>query len=133
MGNLCGSRSTTSPCLAAAPLILKATMIWLQVLLPAAIAGTREATQFSVPSGSPDEYVQAGAEFARELDPNVEISYRDSQSGSLSVSRVEGSSIKCIVPVSSNTREALKPLARFLNDPLHPQAQAMFSLAPTIG
>jgi len=133
MGNLCVSRSTASPCLAAAPLILKAAMIWLQVLLPAAIAGTHEATQFSVPSGSPDEYMQAGAEFARELDPNVEISYRDSQSGSLSVSRVEGNSIKCIVRVSSNTGDALKPLGRFLNDRIDPRAQAMFALAHEIG
>ena len=76
--------------LAAAPLILKAGVVWLALAGAAAIADTHEATQFSVPAGSPDEYMQAGAAFARKLDPNVEISFWDSQSGSLSVSRVEG-------------------------------------------
>jgi hypothetical protein len=33
--------------------------------------------------------MRAAAAFARELDPNVAISFRDSQSGSLSMSRLE--------------------------------------------
>jgi len=38
-----------------------------------------------------DETMQArAATFANELDPDAEISFRDAQSGSLSVSRVEG-------------------------------------------
>src|ERR1700746_561038 len=83
---------------AAAALALTAAAAFL--MAPAAMAGTHEATQFSVPAGAPDEYMQAGAEFARELDPNVEISFWDSQSGSLSVSRVEGERVKCIVRAS---------------------------------
>jgi len=51
------------------------------------LAATREASEFLVPAGRPDEYMQAGAAFARELDPGVEISFWDSQRGSLSVSR----------------------------------------------
>jgi hypothetical protein len=133
MGSLPVSRSTSSLCLTASSVVLKATIIWLQVLVPDAFADTREATQFSVPSGSPDENMQAGAEFARELDPNVEISYRDSQSGTLSVSRVEGDSIKCILRVSPDTGEALKPLGRFLNDRIDKKAQALFAMAHEIG
>jgi hypothetical protein len=77
--------------------------------------------------------MRAGAEFARELDPNVEISYRDSQSGSLSVSRVEGNSVKCIVRESPDIGKALNPLARFLKDRLDLKAQAMFALAHEVG
>jgi hypothetical protein len=54
--------------LAAAPLILKAGVVWLALAGAAAMADTHEATQFSVPAGSPDEYMQAGAAFARKLD-----------------------------------------------------------------
>jgi hypothetical protein len=133
MGSLRVSRSAPSLRRAAAPLILKATLVCLQVLAPAAIAGTREATRFSVPSGSPDENMQAGAEFARELDPSVEISYRDSQGGTLSVSRVEGDGTKCILRVSPGTGEALKPLGRFLNERIDQQAQALFAMAHEIG
>ncbi len=49
------------------------------------LAATREASEFSVPAGRPDENMRAGAAFARELDPGVEISFWDSQRGSLSV------------------------------------------------
>jgi hypothetical protein len=133
MGNLSASRCTPPLWVAAALLILKASAGWLQFLVPYAVASSHEASQFSVPSGSPDEYMQAGAEFARELDPNVEISYRDSQGGSLSVSRVEGNGIKCIVRVSPDTGEALRPLGRFLNDRIEPKAQAMFAMAHEIG
>ena len=133
MGNLSASRCTPPLWVAAALLILKASAGWLQFLVPYAVASSHEASQFSVPSGSPDEYMQAGAEFARELDPNVEISYRDSQGGSLSVSRVEGNGIKCIVRVSPDTGEALRPLGRFLNDRIELKAQAMFAMAHEIG
>lgn len=119
--------------LAAAPLVVMALLLWLQCFVSKAVAGTREATQFSVPSGSPDEYMQAAAAFAHELDADAEISFRDSQSGSLSVSRVEGSRIKCIVRVSPDKGEALKPLGRFLNGRLEPNAQAMWALAHEIG
>jgi hypothetical protein len=127
------SRSTPPLWLAAATLILKTSAVWLQFVVPEAIAGTHEASQFSVPSGSPDEYMQAGAEFALQLDPNVEISYRDAQSGSLSVSRVEGNSVKCIVRESPDIGKALNPLGRFLKDRLDPKAQAMFALAHEVG
>jgi hypothetical protein len=117
----------------AAWLALKASAVCLELVAPAAMAGTHEATQFSVPAGSPDEYMQAGAAFARELDPNVEISFWDSQSGSLSVSRVEGDRVKCILRASPDIGDALKPLGRFLNGRLAPQAQAMFALAHEVG
>jgi len=115
----------------AAPLVLTAGVVWLQLFVPDATASTHEATEFSVPAGSPDEYMQAGATFARELDPNVEISFWDSQSGSLSVSRVEGDRVKCILRASPDIGEALKPLGRFLNGRIEPRAQAMFALAHT--
>jgi len=47
----------------------------------AAVAALHEATQFSVPAGSPDELMQAGADFARELDPTAEISYWQAKAG----------------------------------------------------
>jgi hypothetical protein len=118
---------------AAALLILKVSVVWLALIAPDAMAGTHEATQFSVPAGSPDEYMQAGAAFARELDPNVEISFWDSQSGSLSVSRIEGDRVQCIVRASPAIGEALKPLGRFLTGRLEPRAQAMFALAHEVG
>jgi hypothetical protein len=118
---------------AAAPLVLRAGVVWLTLIASAAMAGTHEATQFSVPAGSPDEYMQAGAEFARELDPNVEISFWDSQSGSLSVSRVDGDRVKCVLRASPDIGEALKPLGRFLNGRIEPRAQAMFALAHEVG
>ena len=117
----------------AVPLMLQAGVVWLQLLAPDAMAGTHEATQFSVPAGSPDEYMQAGAAFARELDRNVEISFWDSESGSLSVSRVEGERVQCVLRESPDIGEAVKPLGRFLKDRLEPQAQAMFALAHEVG
>ena len=126
------ARRTNSPLWpAAAWLALKISVVCL--VSPVAMAGTHEATQFSVPAGSPDEYMQAGAAFARELDPSVEISFWDSQIGSLSVSRVEGDRIKCILRASPDISDALKPLGRFLNGRLEPQAQAMFALAHEVG
>jgi hypothetical protein len=119
--------------LAAVPLVLKAAVLGLQLLAPDAIAGTHEATQFSVPAGSPDEYMQAGAEFARELYPTVEISFWDSESGSLSVSRVEGDRVKCILRESPDIGEALKPLGRFLNGRIEPRAQVLFAMAHEVG
>jgi hypothetical protein len=105
----------------------------LQLFVLDARAGMHEATAFSVPAGSPDEYMQAGAAFARELDPNVEISYWDLQSGSLSVSRVEGDRVKCILRASPDIGEALKPLGPFLNGRIEPRAQARFALAHEVG
>jgi len=133
MSSLSPSRSTPPLWLAGAPLVLKIAAVWLLIYVPAAIAGTHEATQFSVPSGSPDETMQASAAFAHELDPEAEISFRDTQSGSLSVSRVEGNRIKCIVRVSPAASEALRPLDRFLNGRLDHDAQAMWALAHEIG
>ena len=127
------SRSKPSFWSAPAPLVLTAGVAWLQLLAPEAMAETHEATQFSVPAGAPDEYMRAGAAFARELDPNVEISYWDSQSGSLSVSRVEGDRVQCILRASPDIGEALKPLGRFLNGRIEPRTQAMFALAHEVG
>src|SRR6266481_9004424 len=62
------SRSKPSFWSAPAPLVLTAGVAWLQLLAPEAMAETHEATEFSVPAGSPDEYMQAGAAFARELE-----------------------------------------------------------------
>ena len=106
----------------AAPLALKAAVVWLELVVPDAMAGTHEASNFSVPAGSPDEYMQAGGAFARELDPNVEISFWDSESGSLSVSRVESGRVTCVVRASPDVGEALKPLGRFLNSRIEPGA-----------
>jgi hypothetical protein len=117
----------------AALLLLKAGIVCLELIVPDAMAGTHEASEFSVPARSPDEAMQAGAAFARELDPNVEISYWDSQSGSLSVLRVEGERVKCILRASPDVGEALKPLGRFLNGRIEPRAQAMFALAHEVG
>jgi len=114
-------------------LALKAAVVWLELVVPDAMAGTHEASNFSVPAGSPDEYMQAGAAFARELDPNVEISFWDSESGSLSVSRVESGRVTCVVRASPDVGEALKPLGRFLNSRIEPRAQAMFALAHEVG
>jgi hypothetical protein len=133
MGSFPAPRSTRPLWLAAAPLLLKASALGLVVLAPAAMAGTHEASRFSVPSGSPDEYMQAAASFANELDPSAEISFRDSQSGSLSVSRIEGDRIQCIVRVSPETGDALRPLGRFLNGRIERDAQAMWALAHEIG
>ena len=105
------SRSKPSFWSAPAPLVLTAGVAWLQLLAPEAMAETHEATQFSVPAGAPDEYMQAGAAFARELDPNVEISYWDSQSRSLSVSRVEGDRVQCIAQYKAQFSAA--DLSRF--------------------
>jgi len=133
MGSFPAPRSTRPLWLATAPLLLKASALGLVVLAPAAMAGTHEASRFSVPSGSPDEYMQAAASFANELDPSAEISFRDSQSGSLSVSRIEGDRIQCIVRVSPDSGDALRPLGRFLNGRIERDAQAMWAMAHEIG
>jgi hypothetical protein len=133
MGSVPVPRSTRPLWLAAAPLVVQVSAVWLAICVPDAMAGSHEASQFSVPSGAPDETMQASAAFAHELDPDAEISFRDAQSGSLSVSRVEGNRIKCIVRVSPETGEALKPLGRFLNGRLDRDAQAMWALAHEIG
>jgi hypothetical protein len=134
MRSLPVSCSTRRPLwLAAAPLFMKASAVWLAAAPPEAIGASHEATDFSVPSGSPDDTMQVAVAFAHELDPDAEISFRDSQSGSLSVSRVEGSRIQCIVRVSPDTGEALRPLGRFLNGRLERDAQAMWALAHEIG
>ena len=133
MSPLSASRSTPPRWLAGAPLVFKIAAVCVPVFASTAMAGTHEAGEFSVPSGSPDETMQASAAFARELDPEAEISFRDSQSGSLSVSRIEGDRIQCIVRVSPDASEALKPLNRFLNGRLDHDAQAMWALAHEIG
>jgi hypothetical protein len=117
----------------AASLALLACGLAQQLLVADAKASTREASQFLVPSGSPDENMRAGAAFARELQPAVEISYRDSQAGTLSMSRIDGDHVRCIVRVSPDTREALRPLDRFLKDRINQNAQAMFAMAHEIG
>ena len=127
------SRSNSHFWLAAAPLLLKAGFACLELFVSDAKAEAREATEFSVPTGFPDEYMQAAAAFARELDPNVEMSFRDSQSGSLSVSRIEGDRFKCVVRAAPDIGEALKPLGRFLNGRIEPRTQAMFALAHEVG
>jgi hypothetical protein len=126
-------RSTSPSWLTAAPLLLNVGALSLGLAVADAKARTHEATAFSVPAGTPDEYMQAGAAFARGLDPNAEISFWDSQSGSLSVSRVEGGRVKCIVRASPEIGDALKPLGRFLDGRIESRAQAMFALAHEIG
>src|ERR1700756_4738565 len=79
-----------------------------QLLARHAVAASHEATPFSVPAGSPDEFMRAGADFARELDPAAEVSYWQEQVGSLSVSRVEKGGIRCLVRLSSNASTALQ-------------------------
>ena len=108
-------------------------LIGLSAIASPAVAETREATEFSVPTGLPDDYMQAGAAFARELEPGVEVSFWDSQIGSLSVSRVEGERVKCVVRASPVLSEALTPLGRFLNGRIDPRVQAMFALAHEVG
>jgi hypothetical protein len=131
--------SSRSNCLHRGPrravtgVFLQAALGCSQLAAPAAMAQLQEATAFSVPSGSPDEYMQAGAAFARELDSQVKISFRDAQSGSLSVSRVDGDSVECILRTSPGIAEALRPLGRFLNGRIDPKTQAMFALAHEVG
>jgi hypothetical protein len=133
MYSRCNHRTNRRSQRGVAPLLLNLGFIGLAALVVDATAETREASAFSVPAGSPDEYMQAGAAFARELDPKVEISFWDSQSGSLSVSRVVGERVKCIVRTSPDMGEALKPLGRFLNGRIEPRVQAMFGLAHEVG
>jgi len=127
------SRSTPPSWLAAARLLLKSAVVGLELFVPYAMAGSHEVTQFSVPAGSPDENMQAGAAFARELSPKAEISFWDSQTGSLSVSRVEDDRVKCIVRVSADASQALNPLGRFLNGRIDLGAQVLFAMAHEIG
>ena len=127
------SRSETPLFPVVSRLLFISGLVGLNSLIPPAIAETREATEFSVPAGLPDEYMRAGAAFARELEPGLDISFWDSQSGSLSVSRVEGNRVKCIVRASPVLSEALRPLGRFLNGRIDPQVQAMFALAHEVG
>lgn len=108
-------------------------LVGMSALVSPAFAETREATEFSVPTGLPDDDMRAGAAFARELEPGVEISFWDSQRGSLSVSRIEGDRVKCVVRTSAVLSEAVSPLGRFLNGRIDPQVQAMFALAHEVG
>lgn len=107
--------------------------IGFPLLAPGARAAPHEATAFAVPSSSPDELMQAGAEFARQLYPKVEISYWQTQTGSLSVSRVEGEGIRCLLRLSSEAGKALQPLGRFLQGRVDLKAQVMFALAHEVG
>ena len=105
----------------------------LNALVPSALAEIREITEFLVPTGLPDDNMKAGAAFAQELKPDVEISFRDSQRGSLSVSRVEADRVKCVVRASPVLAAAVSPLGRFLDGRIEPQVQAMFALAHEVG
>src|ERR1700758_3023979 len=133
MSRLQPSRSAKRARPARAPFVLKFAAACLQAIAITALADPHEATRFSVPSGAPDDTMRAAAAFALELQPDAEISFRDSQSGSLSVSRVEGDRIHCILRLSPDTDEALMPLNRFLNGRLDRDAQAMWALAHEIG
>jgi len=133
MGQFLVSRSKPPPWSAAVPLAVSAVVVALQSWPADARAETHEVTQFTVPSGTPDENMQAAGKFAHELDPNVEISYWDSQTGALSVSRVDAAGTRCILRLSPTTREALKPLGRFLDGRLEARAQAMFAVAHEVG
>ena len=133
MGSESDPRSSRRLRWTARRLLATGGFVCLQAVVFSATAETREASDFSVPAGSPDDYMQAGAAFARELNPNVEISFWDSQSGSLSVSRVEGERVKCIVRASPDISGALNPLGRFLNGRVEPRVQAMFALAHEVG
>jgi hypothetical protein len=117
----------------AAVLALIALIGASQWFAPDAFAAPYEATPFSVPAGSPDEDMQAGADFARELYPQVEISYWEAEAGSLSVSRVERDGIRCLLRLSPLAGEALRPLGRFLNGRLDLRAQVMFATAHEVG
>jgi len=109
-------------------------LIAFQVLsAPAASAQTREVTPFAVPSASPDRYMRAAAEFARQLDPTVEISYWGSETGALSRSRIEGGAVKCVLRVSAKISDALTPLNRFLSGRIDPRTQALFALSHEVG
>jgi hypothetical protein len=112
---------------------LKTVAFGLSLLAVDAFAATHEATRFQVPSASPEPYMQAGAEFAREMHPGVEISFWESESGTFSVSRVEDGGLKCILRTSSSAQEALNPLGRFLNGRLDLQAQVLFAMAHEVG
>src|SRR5258708_3611238 len=98
-----------------------------------ALAVPSEAAPFSVPAGSPDESMQVGADFARELYPKVEISFWEAETGSLSVSRIEDDSIRCVLRLSPAADDALRPLGRFLNGRLDLKTQVMFASAHEIG
>jgi hypothetical protein len=133
MGQFPVSRSRP-PARSAVPAACAAAAIFILQALPAmAGAATHEATRFTVPSGSPDENMQAAAKFALQLDPTVEISYWDSQTGALSVSRVEGTGTRCVLRLSPDTGEALKPLGRFMEGRIDRRAQAMFAVAHEVG
>ena len=98
-----------------------------------ALAAPSEDTPFSVPAGSPDETMQAGAQVARELYPKVEVSFWEAETGSLSVSRIEGDSIRCVLRLSPVAGDALQPLGRFLNGRLDLKALVMFATAHEVG
>ena len=127
------SRPPRSVATSAAALALTALVCGLQLFARDALAAPREATGFSVPAGSPDEDMRAGADFARELYPHAEISYWEAETGSLSVSRVERDGIRCVLRLSPGSGDALRPLGRFLNGRLDLRAQVMFAMAHEVG
>jgi hypothetical protein len=133
MGRHRVSRSTPPARVTACISAILAGVITLSSIPVSASAASHEATQFTVPSGNPDENMLAAARFAKELDPNVEVSFWDSETGSLSVSRVGDAGLRCVLRLSPNTDEALKPLGRFLNGRLDTRAQAMFAVAHEVG
>ncbi len=133
MGSLAESRSIAPRSWPARRLAVSAAIASTALAGVGAQAAPHEAYQFAVPSGTPDEYMQAGEKFARELDPQVEVSYWDSQTGALSVSRVDGIETKCILRVSPDVGQALKPLGRLLTGRIEPQVQAMFAMAHEVG
>jgi hypothetical protein len=126
----CSARPSSRP---VARFLLGVAAAWFVPVAPAVLAESHEASRFSVPAGSPDDSMRAGAAFARELDADVEISFRDTQSGSLSVSRIEGERVLCIVRTSAEVAEAVKPLGRFMNGRMEQRMQAMFALAHEVG
>src|SRR5258706_15470194 len=95
MGSPSVSRPTPPFWVAAIPRVLRAGVLCLPLLALGAIAGTHEATQFSVPAGSPDEYMQAGPQDDRERDPTVEIRLPAAESGPAEQSRAEGGNVEC--------------------------------------
>jgi hypothetical protein len=78
--------------------------VWLVLAASTASAGSREVTEFSIPAGSPDPLMREGAEFARGLHPRAEILFWESESGTLSVSRVESTGVKCVVRSAADAK-----------------------------
>jgi len=93
----------------------------------------RERAPFAIPSGAPEPTLKSAVDYARRLEPDLILTYREKEPGALSVSRFAGDRLYCEMRLAPFLDTALDSLAPMLNGRLTPEMQARFALSHEVG